>query len=101
MKISMKLLLLSAVLTIGCTEEKTSVTASATQESQMAAAASTPEELGRLGAQIRKRPAEATRLLSEKGHTAESFETAVRDVTENQEASRRYAAAFRDEERAH
>jgi hypothetical protein len=98
MKMSLVMLLLCTGLTIGCTEEKTTAATTAAQTASAAAAASTPEELGRLGAQIKKNPGEATRLLSEKGHTQASFAAAIREVTENQDASQRYAAAFREEE---
>lgn len=55
----------------------------------------TPEQLGELGAKIKKNPADASKLLSERGLTEESFEAAIRSVTENKEASQRYTAAFR------
>ena len=55
----------------------------------------TPEQLGELGAAIRKNPNEATRLLSEKGLNEESFESAVRKVAESPDASKRYAAAYK------
>ena len=55
----------------------------------------TPEQLGELGAQIRKDPARADELLSQRGLTAQSFEKQIRDVTENPDASKRYAEAYR------
>lgn len=55
----------------------------------------TPEQLGELGAKIKKNPADASKLLAERGLTEVSFEAAIRKVTENKEASERYTAAFR------
>lgn len=55
----------------------------------------TPEELGALGAQIRKTPDHATDLLREHGLTQQSFEAQIRKVTESPEASKRYAEAYR------
>jgi ABC-type transport system substrate-binding protein len=54
-----------------------------------------PEQLGELGAQIQKNPDHAAELLTQHGFTPETFEKAIRDTTENPEASRRYAAAYK------
>ena len=54
----------------------------------------TPEQLGELGAKIKKAPDQASELLSAHGLTQESFEAAIRKVTENPEASKRYTEAF-------
>lgn len=59
------------------------------------AAALTPEELGELGAKIRKTPDRSDEILRERGLTEKSFETAIRKVTEDPEASKRYAAAYK------
>ena len=65
-------------------------------ETKTAAATSlTPEELGTLGAQIRKTPDRANALLRERGLDEKSFETEIRKVTEDPEASKRYAAAYK------
>ena len=55
----------------------------------------TPEELGQLGAEIKKKPGEAKRILSEHGLDEASFEKAIRRVSSNIEESRRYAAAYK------
>lgn len=60
-----------------------------------AKAALTPEQLGELGAQIRKEPARADELLAQRNITRAEFEKQIRDVTENAEASKRYAEAYR------
>ena len=67
---------------------------SATQAAATTAAV-TPEELGELGAQIRKTPDRANELLRTRGLTEQSFETEIRKVTEDPEASKRYAAAYK------
>ena len=59
------------------------------------AAEMTPEQLGELGAAIKKQPDQAQRLLAEKGLNEESFEQAIRKVTEDPDASKRYAEAYR------
>ncbi len=55
----------------------------------------TPEQLGELGAQIRREPTRAEELLASRGLTEQTFEKAIRDVTENPDASKRYATAYR------
>src|SRR5438477_7348950 len=55
----------------------------------------TPEQLGELGAQIKKEPARAHELLAQHGLTEKSFETAIRKITEDPDASKRYAAAYK------
>jgi hypothetical protein len=53
-----------------------------------------PEQLGEIGAQIRERPHEAQSILAGRGLTEEEFEQLVRRVTEDPEASKKYAAAY-------
>lgn len=55
----------------------------------------TPEQLGELGGLISNTPDRANELLAQHNMTRESFEKAVREVTENIDASQRYAAAYR------
>lgn len=55
----------------------------------------TPEQLGELGAAIRKNPNDARRLLSERGLTEQSFEQAIRKVAEDPAASRRYTESYK------
>lgn len=59
------------------------------------ATALTPEQLGTLGAEIQKQPERADELLAKNGLDRESFERQIRKVTEDPEASKRYATAFR------
>jgi hypothetical protein len=55
----------------------------------------TPEELGELGAKIRKTPERANEILRDRGLDQKSFETEIRKVTEDPEASKRYTAAYK------
>jgi hypothetical protein len=59
------------------------------------AASVTPEQLGEIGAQIKRHPKEAQSILSDHGLTEESFERAIRQVSSDPAASKRYAAAFK------
>jgi hypothetical protein len=67
----------------------------ATVQTSAPAKAMTPEQLGELGAQIRKEPTRAHELLASHGLDEQQFEQAIRNVTENADASKRYAAAYR------
>jgi len=55
----------------------------------------TPEQLGELGAQIQKAPDRAAELLKDHGLTEATFEVKIRKVTEDPDASKRYAEAYR------
>jgi glucose/arabinose dehydrogenase len=74
-----------------------STPSSASQPASTAAAttATTPEELGALGAEIKKHPNDAHKLIAEHGLTEESFAAAVRKVSEDPAAAKRYAMAFK------
>lgn len=88
------LTLLGVILMAGACQQEQQPASSAPSGVQ-AATALTPEELGTLGAQIKNDPDQADTLLSQRGLTRESFEKAIRDVTENAEASKRYSDAYR------
>ena len=66
----------------------------APKSTAVAAHEMSPEQLGELGAQISKDSANAKQLLSQHGLDEKSFEAKIRKVTEDPDASRRYAAAF-------
>jgi hypothetical protein len=70
-------------------------TPQASEQTAQASVQMTPEQLGELGAQIQKAPDRANDLLTQHGLTAQSFEAQIRKVTENPDASKRYATAFR------
>jgi hypothetical protein len=77
-------------------QAESAATATSGNATQVAATQSlTPEQLGELGAQIKKDPARADELLAQRHLTRESFEKAIRDVTEDADASKRYAASYR------
>ena len=77
-------------------ENKTANVATGEQQASVQTARElTPEQLGELGAQIRKTPDRANELLSNHGLTQQSFEAQIRKVTENPDASKRYAEAYR------
>ncbi len=84
------------LLLLACGGKETASSSSVTADQPPQTAATlTPEQLGELGASIQKEPARADELLSQRGLTQESFERAIREVTENPDASKRYAASFK------
>ena len=85
-------------LVLGCKQHEsytTGQTSAAKQEQSASAANLSPEDLGTLGAQIKKDPSRAHELLSGRGLDDQSFEKAIRKVSQDPVASRRYAAAFK------
>ena len=85
----------------GCSQEQKSSVAAGdppraeAAQQQASSQELTPEQLGELGAQIRKTPDRAADLLKQRGLTQQSFETQIRKTTENPDASKRYAEAYR------
>lgn len=95
---SLAIATLTLIVTLGCSKDATKATSASPSSSPTSVAAQTtltPEDLGALGARIKKNPADAQKLLSEKGLTEESFAHAIRKVAENPEESKRYAAAYK------
>lgn len=88
-------LMISLLLVVACGRQQQQPASNAAAPQSVAAANLTPEQLGELGARIKKEPARADELLSQHGLTHESFEKAIRDVTEDAAASKRYAASYR------
>jgi hypothetical protein len=89
---------------IACGGSKTDQTASTTSATTTSpavtaptanASALTPEQLGQLGALINKQPANADKLLADQGLTQATFEAAIRKVSSDPAASKRYAAAYK------
>ncbi len=92
-------LLLALLALTGCDrEKKTQVVGTDSAATSATAATLTPEELGALGASLKKSPDRADDLLRERGLTDESFAAAIRAVSADQDASKRYSAAFRKNE---
>jgi len=104
--------LLTLSLAVGCNNNpSTATTASTTASSDTSgsttgsttgtlsgasgSASLTPEQLGALGAQIKKDPNNADALLSQHGLNAQSFAAAIRKVSESPADSKRYAASYK------
>jgi len=88
---------LSAILLAGACSKQATTTASneSSASTSVAQTSLSAEQLGELGAEIKKHPDNAKQLLSDKGLTEESFAQAVRKVAEDPAASQRYAAAYK------
>lgn len=88
-------LVLSCAL-FACNDRESQSGAAATDASTPSATRQelTPEQLGELGARITKNASQAKEILREHGLDEKSFEAEIRKVTEDPEASKRYAAAF-------
>ncbi|HEY2091592.1 MAG TPA: hypothetical protein VGJ81_06875 [Thermoanaerobaculia bacterium] len=96
------------VLAAGCKNQQTAsndtatpagTTTSASSASSVSnpvqASALSPEDLGTLGAQIKKQPNDADKLLSERGLNEQSFAAAIRKVSEDPSSAKRYTAAYK------
>lgn len=89
-----------ALLLLGACKEKTTQETVATPTTTSSTSTTvvtnmSPEELGQIGAELKKKPGEAKRILSEHGLDEASFEKAIRKVSSNVDDSRRYAAAYK------
>jgi hypothetical protein len=84
---------------VACKNNTTTPATSSTTSGNTAVTTSaptlTPEQLGELGASIHKHPSEGMKILSDRGMTQEQFERAIRQVSSDPEASKRYAAAYK------
>jgi ABC-type transporter MlaC component len=98
-KISMIIAAVALVWMFGCKNQSNSTASNATPDNNNESLAQqtslSPEDLGELGAKIKRNPKDAERLLSEKGLTERQFEKAVRKVAESPEQSKRYAEAYK------
>ena len=90
-------LALTAMLSLAACQQKQTATAATPEPTAQTVAAQklTPEQLGELGGLISNTPDRANELLAQHNMTRESFEKAIREVTENVDASKRYAAAYK------
>lgn len=84
-------LIISLALIGGCQQDQTATT---TPEAVVPSAELTPEQLGELGAQIKKEPNRTQEILSAHGLNEQTFEEKIRQITQDPEASKRYTAAF-------
>jgi hypothetical protein len=87
--------LLVMPLLLGAACNQTATVDGDTTAPSIVAEEKTPEQLGELGALIRKEPDRAEEILSQHGMTLQSFEESVRKIAENPEESKQYAEAFR------
>jgi hypothetical protein len=98
-KISLIIAAAALVWMIGCKNQSNNSASNATPDNNSVSAAQqtnlSPEELGELGAKIKKNPKDAEKLLSAKGLTEPQFEQAVRKVAESPDQSKRYAEAYK------
>lgn len=88
----------AALVAAGCHHDTQSASSTSSSSGSIAANDGTtmsPEDLGKLGAQINKNPSDAAKLLAEHGLNNQSFERAIRKVSSNPEESKRYAAAYK------
>lgn len=92
---TMMVMIVSVALLAGCQGDRTLVSKIDSQQQSSGAPVLTPEQLGEIGAQIKKDPENAKQILEKRGMDEAEFEKAVRDVTENPEASKKYAEAFK------
>ena len=89
---------LTLVIAMGCHKGSTNEAYSPSSEksavTENAAQNLTPEQLGEIGAKIKKNPSDASKILAEHGLTEASFEKEIRKVSSDPEASRRYRDAY-------
>ena len=69
--------------------------ATASVQSSAPPASLSPEQLGTLGAQIKKQPNDANKILADHGLNEQQFAAAVRKVSENPADAKRYASAYK------
>jgi ABC-type enterochelin transport system substrate-binding protein len=98
--ISTTVLICALLLAGACSNDQPAASSGATTAPQAASAQAqtaqlTPEQLGELGAQIRKNPADAQRLLAARGLDEQKFEQAVRKVSEDPAAAKRYSESYK------
>ena len=94
---------LTLLLAAGCKNNQSSTNAASSPSASNNGASSvaqvspslSPEDLGNLGAQIKKTPNDADKLLTQHGLNEQSFATAIRKVSEDPAAAKRYAAAYK------
>lgn len=89
--------MLTAILAAGCRNNTSTPSTSSAGSAAVTSSGTmmTPEQLGELGASIHKHPSEGTKLLADHGLTGQQFERAIRQVSSDPAASKRYAAAYK------
>jgi hypothetical protein len=89
--------IVTLVLAAGCKNSSSTSASSGNSDATSVAQASalSPEQLGTIGAQIKKTPNDADKILADHGLNEQSFASAVRKVSENPADAKRYAAAYK------
>jgi hypothetical protein len=77
------------------TSASTTSNAASSSSATVNASSLSPEDLGNLGAQIKRQPNDADKLLAQHGLNPQSFAAAIRKVSEDPAASKRYTAAYK------
>jgi ABC-type enterochelin transport system substrate-binding protein len=88
------------VLTFGCKNNNATTSNASSQQPVATEQAQTqnnltPEQLGEIGAKIKKNPSDANKILADHGLDQASFEKAIRQVASDPAASRRYRDAYK------
>src|SRR5881397_2357307 len=89
---------LTLVLAFGCKQKSPSTESYSAAQQPVATEQAqnlTPEQLGEIGAQIKKHPTDANKILSDHGLTEATFEKEIRRVSSDPAASRRYRDAYK------
>lgn len=96
MKTNMTTTALALLLMIAGCKAQPSATSTYEKPAAQQSAVMTPEQLGKLGAEIKKHPNDAHKLIEQHGLTEESFAAALRKTSEDPAAAKRYAAAYKE-----
>src|SRR5947208_16882448 len=94
-KLSIAIAALSLVLTFGCKQKSSTTAPQQGVTTEQAQTNLTPEQLGEIGAKIKKHPSDADKILTDNGLTQASFEKEIRKVSSDPAASRRYRDAYK------
>jgi hypothetical protein len=98
-KTLMPLAIVMLAFAAGCSKTSSTTASSDTNatvaQSSSSSSTLTPEQLGTLGAQIKKQPNDADKLLAAQGLNEQSFAAAVRKVSENPADAKRYTVAYK------
>ena len=91
MKQTLIALMIVSALAAGCSQSETSTAGTGPTYEGL-----TAEELGVVGAEIRRSPERAEQILSERELDEKRFEAAIRKVAADPDASQRYRTAFQE-----
>ena len=91
-KLLMVLMAATLLIGAGCGGDDDAVTS--VQLEQAGVEELGPEELGELGVQLEANPDRIEEILAEHGLTLETYEAAIRSITENPGEAKRYAEAY-------